>query len=123
MPLAHGDAQGADAGVSDDPDPGLRLAITEQVLLAGFRGGGEGVLAHDVDHLAIELLRPGAEDDVRAKIHLDMPHRDLQVESCECRDEACRGVAVEQENVALLVLEDGLELDQYSTSYVTSSSV
>ena len=86
-------------------------------------GGGEGVLAHDVDHLAIELLRPGAEDDVRAKIHLDMPHRDLQVESCECRDEACRGVAVEQENVALLVLEDGLELDQYSTSYVTSSSV
>ena len=41
MPLAHGDAQGADAGVSDDPDPGLRLAITEQVLLAGFRGGAK----------------------------------------------------------------------------------
>ena len=122
VPLAHGgaqgiDAQGVDAGVSGDPDPGLGLAITEQVLLAGFRGG-EGVLAHDVDRLAIELLLPGAEDDVRAKVHLDMPHRDLQVETCECRDEACRGVAVEQENVALLVLEDGFELDQYVARHV-----
>lgn len=117
VPLAHGGAQGVDAGVSGDPDPGLGLAITEQVLLAGFRGG-EGVLAHDIDRLAIELLRPGAEDDVRAKVHLDMPHRDLQVETCECHDEACRGVAVEQENVALLVLEDGLELDQYVARHV-----
>lgn len=110
--LAHGGAQGVDAGVAGDPDPGLRLALAEQVLLAGLRGR-EVVLAHDVYSLAIELLGPGAIDVVRAKARLDMPHGDLQVEACERCGEAGRGVAVDQDDVGLLVLEDGLELEQH----------
>ena len=63
--LAHGGAQGVDAGVASDPDLGLGLALAEQVLLARLRRG-EVVLAHDVDRLAVELLRPRAVDVVRA---------------------------------------------------------
>lgn len=70
------------------------------------------VLAHDVDRLAVELLRPGAVDVVRAQARLDMPHGDLQVEARERRREASRGVAVDKDHVGPLVLEDRLELDQ-----------
>lgn len=115
--LAHGCAQGVDAGVSGDPDPGLGLALAEQVLLAGLRRG-EVVLAHDVDGLAVELLRPGAVDVVRAQARLHMPHGDLQVEARERRGEAGRGVAVDQDDVGLLVLEDRLELEQYVARHV-----
>ena len=108
--LAHGGAQGVDARVAGDPDPGLGLALAEQVLLAGLRGG-EVVLAHDVDGLAVELLRPGAVDVARAQARLDMPHGDLQVEARECSGEAGRGVPVDQDHVGLLVLEDRLELE------------
>lgn len=111
VPLAHGGAQGIDAGVAGDPDPGLGLALAEQVLLARLRGG-EVVLAHDIDGLAVELLGPGAVDVVRAQARLDMPHGDLQVEARECRGEAGRGVAVDQDHVGPLVLEDRLELEQ-----------
>ena len=117
IPLAHGGAQGVDAGVSGDPDLRLRLALAEQVLLAGLRGG-EVVLADDVHGLAVELLRPGAVDVVRAQAGLDMPHGDLQVEAGERRGEAGRGVAVDQDDVGLLVLEDGLELDKYVARHV-----
>ena len=117
IPLAHGGAQGVDAGVAGDPDLGLGLALAEQVLLAGLRGG-EIVLAHDVNRLAVEFLRPGAVDVVRAQAGLDMPHGNLQVEACECRGEAGRGVAVDQNHVGLLVLEDGLELDQHVARHV-----
>lgn len=109
---AHGGAQGVDAGVAGDPDLGLRLALGEQVLLARL-GRGEVVLAHDVHGLAVELLGPGAVDVVRAQARLHMPHGDLQVEACECRGEAGRGVAVDQDHVGPLVLEDGLELEQH----------
>lgn len=115
--LAHGGAQGVDAGVAGDPDLGLGLALAEQVLLAGLRGG-EVVLAHDVDGLAVELLRPGAVDVVRAQAGLDMPHGDLQVEARERRGEAGRGVAVDQDHVGPLVLEDSFELDQHVTRHV-----
>lgn len=118
--LAHGGAQGVDARVAGDPDPGLGLALAEQVLLARL-SGGEVVLAHDVDGLAVELLRPGAVDVVRAKARLDMPHGDLQVEARERRGETARGVAVDQDHVGLLVLEDGLELDQYVARHVEQS--
>lgn len=109
--LAYGGAQGVDAGVAGDPDPGLGLAFVEEVLLASLRGG-EVVLAHDVDRLAVELLGPGAVDVVRAQAGLDVPHGDLQVEARECGGEAGRGVAVDQDDVGLLVLEDRLELEQ-----------
>lgn len=115
--LAHGGAQGIDARVAGDPDPGLGLALAEQVLLARL-SGGEVVLAHDVDGLAVELLRPGAIDVVRAQTGLDVPHGDLQVEARERRGEAGRGVPVDQDHVGPLVLEDGLELEQHVARHV-----
>lgn len=115
--LAHGGAQGIDAGVSGDPDLGLGLALGEQVLLAGLRRG-EVVLTHDVDSLAVELLRPWAVNVMRAKARLDVSHGDLQVEAGERRGEAGRGVAVNQDNVGPLVFEDGLELDQHVARHV-----
>lgn len=115
--LAHGGAQGVDAGVAGDPDPGLGLALVEQVLLARLRGG-EIILAHDVDSLAVELLRPGAVDVVRAQAGLDVANGDLQVEARKCSGEAGRGVPVDQDHVGLLVLEDGLELDQHVARHV-----
>ena len=115
--LAHGGAQSVDAGVSGDPDLRLRLALAEQVLLARLRGG-EVVLAHDVDGLAVELLRPGAVDVVRAQASLDVAHGDLQVEAGKRRSEAGRCVAVDQDDVGLLVLEDRLELEQYVARHV-----
>lgn len=108
--FAHGGAQGVDARVAGDPDLRLRLALAEQVLLARLRGG-EVVLAHDVDGLAVELLRPGAVDVVRAQARLHMAHGDLQVEARERGGEAGRGVAVDQDHVGPLVLEDRLELE------------
>lgn len=115
--LAHGGAQGVDARVAGDPDLRLRLALVEQVLLAGLRRG-EVVLAHDVDSLAVKLLRPGAVDVVRAQAGLDVAHGDLQVEACQRSGEAGRGVAVDQDDVGPLVLENGLELDQHVASHV-----
>lgn len=117
VPLAHGRAQGVDAGVAGDPDPGLGLALAEQVLLARLRGG-EVVLAHDVDRLTVELLRPGAVDVVRAQARLDMPHGDLQVEARERSGEAGRGVPVDQDDIGALALEDGLELEQHVARHV-----
>ena len=118
--LAHGGAQGVDAGVPGDPNLGFGLALVEQVLLACLRRG-EIVLAHDVDGLAVELLRPGAVDVVRAQAGLDVPNGDLQVEACERRGEAGRGVAVDQDHVGPLVLEDGLELEQHVARDVEQS--
>ena len=115
--LAHGGAQCVDARVAGDPDPGLGLALVEQILLTCLRGG-EVVLTDDIDGLAVELLRPGTVDVVRAKAGLDMPHGDLQVEARQCRGEAGRGVAVDQDHVGPLVLEDGLELDQHVARHV-----
>ena len=117
IPLAHGGAQGVDAGVAGDPDLRLRLALAEQVLLAGLRGG-EVVLADDVHSLAVELLRPGAVDVVRAQAGLDVAHRDLQVEARERSGEAGRGVTMDQDDVGLLVLEDGLELEKHVARHV-----
>ena len=117
VPVAHGGAKGVNAGVPGDPDLGLGLALAEQVLLARLRRG-EGVLAHDVDRLAVELLGPGAVDVVRAQPGLDVPHGDLQVEASERRGEAGRGVAVDQDHVGLLVLEDRLELEQHVARHV-----
>ena len=110
--LANGGAQGVDAGVSGDPDLRLRLVLIQKVPLAGL-SGGEVVLAHDVDGLAVELLGPGAVDVVRAQAGLDVPHGNLQVEARERRGEAGRGVAMDQDHVGFLVLEDGLELEQH----------
>ena len=115
--FAHGGAQGVDAGVPGDPDLGFGLALVEQVLLARL-SGGEVVLANDVDGLAVELLRPGAVDVVRAQAGLDVPHGDLQVEACECGGEAGRGVPVDQDHVGPLVLEDGLELEQHVARHI-----
>lgn len=115
--IANGGTQCVDAGVAGDPDPGLGFALGEEVLLAGLRGG-EVILAHDVDGLAVELLRPGAVDVVRAQAGLHMPHGDLQVEASERRGEAGRGVAVDQDHVGRLVLEDGLELEQHVARHV-----
>ena len=115
--LAHGGAKRVDAGVAGDPDLGLGLALAEQVLLARLRGG-EVVLAHDVDRLAVELLRPGAVDVVRAQPRLDVAHGDLQVEACERRGEACRGVSVHEHDVGPLVFEDGPELEQHVARHV-----
>ena len=115
--LAHGSAQGVDAGVAGDPDLRLRLALAEQVLLAGLRGG-EVVLAHDVDRLAVELLGPGAVDVVRAQARLHMAHGNLKVEACKRCREAGRGVAVDQDHVGSLVLEDCLELEKHVTRHV-----
>lgn len=117
VPLAHGGAQGVDAGVSGDPDLRFGLALSEQVMLACLRRG-EVVLAHDVDGLAVELLGPGAVDVVRAQPGLDVPHGDLQVEASERRGEAGRGVAVDQDHVGPLVLEDRLELEQHVARHV-----
>lgn len=110
--LAHGGAQGVDARVAGDPDPGLGLALVEQVLLARLCRG-KIVLAHDVDGLAVELLGPGAVDVVRAQACLHMAHGNLKVEACKRCGEAGRGVAVDQDHVGPLVLEDRLELEQH----------
>ena len=115
--IANGGAQGVDSGVAGDPDSGLGLALAQQVLLARLRGG-EVVLAHDVDRLAVELLGPGAVDVVRAQARLDVAHGDLQVEACERSGEAGRGVAVHEHHVGPLVLENGPELDQHVASHV-----
>ena len=117
VPLAHGGAQGVDARVAGDPDLGFGLDLAEQVLPARLRGG-EVVLGHDVDSLAVELLGPGAVDVVRAQARLDMPHGDLKVEARERCGEAGRGVAVDQDHVGSLVLEDGFELDQHVARHV-----
>lgn len=117
VPLAHGGAKGVDSRVAGDPDLRLRLALVQKVLLAGL-SGGEVVLAHDVDSLAVELLGPGAVDVVRAQAGLDVPHRDLQVEARECGGEAGRGVAVNQDHVGPLVLENGLEPEQHVARHV-----
>lgn len=117
VPLTHGSAQGVDAGVAGDPDLGLRLALVQKVLLAGLRGR-EVVLAHDVYSLAVELLRPGAVDVVRAQTGLDVPNGDLQVEAGERRGKAGRGVTVDQNHVGPLVLEDCLELEQHVARHV-----
>lgn len=101
--LAHGGAQGVDAGVAGDPDLGLGLALAEQILLARLRRG-EVVLAHDVDRLAVELLRPGAIDVMRAQAGLDVTHGDLQVEARERSGEASRGVSMDKNYVGPLVL-------------------
>ena len=108
--IANGGAKGVDSRVAGDPDLRLRLALVQKVLLAGL-SGGEVVLAHDVDRLAVELLRPGAVDVVRAQARLYVAHRDLQVEARERSGEAGRGVAVDQDDVGLLVLENRLELE------------
>lgn len=55
---------------------------------------------------------------MRAKASLDVPHGNLQVEACECRGEAGRGVPVDQDHVRLLVLEDGLELEKHVARHV-----
>lgn len=115
--LAHGGAQGVYAGVAGNPDLGLGLALGEEVLLAGLRGG-EVVLAHDVYRLAVELLGPGAVDVVRAQARLDVAHGDLQVEACERGGEAGRGVAMDKDDVGPLVLEDRLELEQHVARHV-----
>ena len=110
--IANGGAKGVDSRVAGDPDLRLRLALVQKVLLAGL-SGGEIVLAHDIDRLAVELLRPGAVDVVRAQAGLHMPHGDLQVEARERRGEAGRGVAVDQDHVGPLVFEHGPELEQH----------
>lgn len=115
--IANGGAQGVDTGVSSDPDLGLGLALGEEVLLAGLRGG-EVVLAHDVYRLAVELLGPGAVDIVRAQACLHMAHGDLQVEACERGGEAGRGVTMDEDDVGPLVLEDGSELEQHVARHV-----
>lgn len=83
--------------------------------------GGEVVLAHDVDGLAVELLRPGAVDVVSAQAGLDVAHGDLQVEAGKRRGEASRCVSVDQDDVGPLVLEDGLELEQHVARHVEQS--
>lgn len=115
--LAHGGAQSVDAGVSGDPDLRLRLALGEQVLLARLRGC-EVVLAHDIDGLPVELLRPRAVDVVRAQAGLDVPNGDLQVEAGKRRGEASRCVSVDQDDVGPLVLEDRLELEQHVARHI-----
>lgn len=117
VPLAHGGAQGVDAGVPGDPDLGFGLALVEQVLLARLRRG-KIVLAHDVDGLAVELLGPGAVDVVRAQACLDVTHGDLQVEAGKRRGEASRCVSVDQDDVGPLVLEHGPELEQHVACHV-----
>ena len=118
--IANGGAKGVDSRVAGDPDLRLRLALVQKVLLAGL-SGGEIVLAHDVDRLTVELLRPGAEDVVRAQARLNVAHRDLQVEARERSGEAGRGIAVYEHDIGLLVLEDRLELEQYVARNVEQS--
>lgn len=55
---------------------------------------------------------------MRAQPGLDVPHGDLQVEACECGGEAGRGVAVDQDYVGPLVLEDRPELEQHVARHV-----
>lgn len=115
--LAHGGAQGIDSGVAGDPDLRLRLALVQKVLLAGL-SGGEVVLAHDVDGLAVELLGPGTVDVVRAQARLDVAHGDLKVKARESRGEAGRGVSMDQDDIGPLALEDGPELEQHVARHV-----
>lgn len=55
---------------------------------------------------------------MRAQAGLDVPNGNLQVEACERRGEAGRGVTVDQNHVGPLVLEDGLELEQNVARHV-----
>lgn len=118
--IANGGAKGVDSRVAGNLDLRLRLALVQKVLLAGL-SGGEIVLAHDVDRLTVELLRPGAEDVVRAQARLNVAHRDLQVEARERSGKAGRGIAVYEHDIGLLVLEDRLELEQHVARNVEQS--
>ena len=55
---------------------------------------------------------------MRAQAGLDVPHGDMQVEAGQRGGEAGRGVAVDQDDVGPLALEDGLELDQHVARHV-----
>lgn len=55
---------------------------------------------------------------MRAQARLDVSHGNLQVEARERRGEAGRGVAVDQDHVWPLVLEDRLELEQHVARHV-----
>ena len=55
---------------------------------------------------------------MRAKAGLDVPHGDLQVETGQRGGEAGRGVAVDQDYIGPLVLEDGLELEQHVARHI-----
>ena len=55
---------------------------------------------------------------MRPQAGLYVTHGDLQVEARQCRCEAGRGVAVDQDDVGPLVLEDGLELEQHVARHV-----
>ena len=55
---------------------------------------------------------------MRPQAGLYVTHGDLQVEARQCRCEAGRGVAVDQDDVGPLVLEDGLELKQHVARHV-----
>lgn len=110
--LPHRGRQRVDAGVAGDPDAVGGLTLGEQVPPARLRWS-EVPLADDVDRLAVELLGPGAVDVVRAQARLDVADRDLQVEARQRGGEARGGVAVDEDHVGALLLEDRLEPEQH----------
>lgn len=110
--LAHRGGERVDAGVAGHPDAVGGLALVQQVPPARLRGR-EVEFGDDIDRLAVELLGPGAVDVVRAQARLDVPDRDLQIEARQRGGEARRGVAVDEDHVGPLALEDGLELEQH----------
>lgn len=108
--LAHRGGKRVDAGVAGHPDAVGGFALIQQVLLTRLRGR-EVVPGDDVDRLSVELLRPGAVDVARAQARLDVTDRDLQVEARQRGGEARRGVAVDEDHVGALILEDRLQLE------------
>lgn len=115
--LAHRGGERVDPGVAGDPDVPGGLALVQQVPPARL-GGREVVPGDDVDRLAVELLRPGAVDVARAQARLDVADRDLQVEARQRGGEARGGVAVDEDNVGALILEDRLQLEQHVAGHV-----
>lgn len=115
--LAHRGSERVDPGVAGDPDAPGGLPLVQQVPPARLRGR-EVVRGEDVDRLAVELLRPGAVDVARAQARLDVADRDLQVEARQRRREARGGVAVDEDHVGALILEDRPQLEQHVAGHV-----
>ena len=82
--------------------------LVEKIFL-GLGGGGEIKLRDDGDRLAVKLLGEGAIDIEGPQPRLHVPHRDLQIEAGQGGNKGGGGIAVDQHNVRLDLLQHALD--------------
>ena len=101
--LYHGGLEGVNDGVAGEEDP-LSDILTLEVLLVGH-GGAEVQVGNGAHHLSVHLLGEGRPLVVGAKASLHMAHGDLVVEGGQSTGEGSGGVAVDQNQVGLGLIE------------------